>query len=109
MARSRTAAGGRRLGDPRRGRATRRLMGEARNALSRSVAVVGAFAGSVERFPCDAGGIVDPRLFRLGIAARGLTLFDDGAAGVVQPGVDLFEFVAALGLDTEMIEAGLPA
>jgi hypothetical protein len=32
-----------------------------------------------------------------------LALLDDVAAGLVQPGVNLFQFAAALGLDAEMI------
>jgi hypothetical protein len=37
-----------------------------------------------------------------------LTLFDDCAAGFVQPCVNLFQFLATLGLNAKMIEAGLP-
>src|SRR6202035_1418588 len=80
-------------------------MRDARDPLAAAIAVVGAFARGVEGLPRDAGWIVDPRLLRLGVAARRLPLRDDVAAGLVQPRVDLVQLVAAVGLDAEVIEA----
>ena len=71
------------LGAPVAARSTRLcfLVRDARMVLAGAVAVVGALAGRQERFPRDAGRIVDPRLLRFGIAARRLALLDDVAAG----------------------------
>jgi hypothetical protein len=38
-----------------------------------------------------------------------LTLFDHGAAGLVQPGITLVQLIACLGLNAEMVETRLPA
>src|SRR5262249_52966017 len=97
-----------RLRGLRHGRAARLLMCDARDALAAAVAVVRTLARGVECLPRDAGRIVDPRLLRLGVAARRLTLLDDVSAGVVQPRVNLLQLVSALRLNTEMVEASLP-
>src|SRR5215468_2343565 len=77
--------------------------------LSGAVAVMGALARRKKGFPRDARRIVDPRLFRLGIATGGLCLLDDRAAGFVQPCIDLLQLVLALNLNAEMIEPRLLA
>ena len=46
-------------------------------SLAGAFAIVGAFARGAERLPGNTGGIVDPRLLRLGVAACSLALFDD--------------------------------
>src|SRR5216684_4417403 len=77
-------------------RATARLfMGDARATLDRGE----------EGLPRDPGRIVDPRFFGPRVATGGLPLLDDVAAGLVQPRIDLTQFVLALGLNAEMIEA----
>ena len=74
----------------------------------RAVAIDRAFAGRVESLPGDAGGIVDPRLLRFGVATCGLALLDDVAAGLAQARIDLVQFVSVLDLDSEMVETRLP-
>src|SRR5262249_22114455 len=78
----------------------------ARDPLAGAVAVVRALAGGVEGLPGNADGVVDPGFFRFRVAAGGLPLLDDLAAGFVQPRIDLGELVAVLDLDAEMIESG---
>src|SRR5262249_16193461 len=46
-----------------------------------------------------------PRLFRLCIATRGLSLLSDVRIGIAQTRVDLLQFVPALNLNAEMIKA----
>src|ERR1051326_1898464 len=82
-------------------------MRHARRVLAGAVAVDRALAGGEERFPRNAGGIVDPRLLALGVAAGHLSLFDHGAARLIQPAVDLVQLVFALDLDPQVIEARL--
>src|SRR5262249_1144812 len=91
------------------GRFRRRLLlaRHAGDPLAGAVAVIRALAGGVEGFPRNAGRIVDPGFFRLGVAAGRLPLVDHLASGLVQPGVDLVELVAAFHLDAEMIEPRL--
>src|SRR5262249_48553497 len=84
-------------------------MSNPRNALTAAIAVIGAFSGRVERLPRDCGGVVDPRFFRRGIAAGGMSLLDHGAACLAQPRVDLVQLDLAFHLDAEMVEAGLLA
>src|SRR5262249_790523 len=84
-------------------------MSNPRNALTAAIAVIGAFSGRVERLPRDSGGVVDPRFFRRGIAAGGMSLLDHGAARLAQPRVDLVQLDLAFHLDAEMVEAGLLA
>src|SRR5262249_38771661 len=67
--------------------ARRLLVRHAHDAFAAAVAVVRALAGGEERLPGDSRGIVDPRLFRLGVAAGRLPLFDDLAAGLMEAGV----------------------
>src|SRR5262249_6619829 len=78
----------------------------ARLLLADAVAVDRALAGGEESLPRDAGGIVDPGLLALGVAAGHLALLDDGAAGLMQPIVDVVQLVLVLDLDAQMIEAG---
>jgi len=59
-------------------------MRDTRATLSGAVAILRALARGEEGFPGDAGGIVDPRLFGLGVATRRLSLLDDGAPGAAQ-------------------------
>src|ERR1700716_668038 len=109
---SRRAAGRRRwrrLRWRRLGDATRLGVCHARIALAGAVAVIRALAGGEERFPGDAGGIIQPRLFGLRVTAAGLSLLDDGAAGLMQARVDFVQLGAVLHLDSEVIEAGLSA
>jgi hypothetical protein len=82
---------------------------DARLTLSGAVAVVGALARCEKGFPRNARRIIDPRLFRRGIATGGLSLLDQIAACFMQPGIDLLQLVLALNLDAEMIEARLLA
>ena len=82
-------------------------MGDAGNALAAPVAIVSAFARGMECLPGNPGRVVDPRLFRLGVAARRLTLLDDVAAGLAQPSIDLVQFVLVFNLDAEVIEPRL--
>src|SRR5579864_4627055 len=107
MARSRGCATGR-AGRLRRGlrSATGLVAGNARHPLAAAVAIVGAFAGGEKGFPGDAGRIVDPGFLRPGVAAIGLALLDDVAAGLVLPRIDLVQLVLVLGLDAEMVETG---
>src|SRR5215831_18344361 len=81
------------------------LVRDARAVLSGAVAINSALAGREEGLPSDAGGIVDPRFFRRGVAAGRLALLDDFAAGLAQTRVDLLELVGVLDLDAEVIEA----
>src|SRR6516164_5477983 len=83
------------------------LMSDPRHVLATAVAIDRALAGCAERLPGDAGGIVDPRLFGLGIAAGGLALLEDVAAGLTQPRIHLLQLIGVLDLYAEMIEAGL--
>src|SRR5258705_7466061 len=57
-------------------------MGHAGFVFAAAVAVVGAVASGVESLPGDTRRIVDPRFLRLGVAAGGLALLDDGATGL---------------------------
>src|SRR5262245_44232649 len=84
-------------------------MDDTRLTLSGAVAIMRALARREKGFPRNAGRIVDPRLFRLGIATRRLSLLDDVAAGFMQPCIDLLQFVLALNLNAEMIETRLLA
>src|SRR5580704_15698676 len=90
------------------GNAARLRVCDAR-VLFDAYAVVGAFAGGEKRLPGNTGRIVDPRLFRLGVTAGRLSLFDDGPAGLAKTGIDIAQFALGFDLDTEMIEAGLLA
>ena len=81
-------------------------MRDARLIFARAVTVHGAFARSVEGFPRDACGVVDPRLLGLGVAASRVALFDDVAARLVQAAVDLVKLLLALNLNAEMVELG---
>src|SRR5262249_56176041 len=72
-------------------------------------AVVGVLARGEERLPGNSRGIVDPRLFGLGIATGRLSLLDDRAAGLAQTRIDVAQLVLAFDLDAEMIEARLLA
>ena len=56
----RTSARRDRLGDLRRGRTTRLLMHDTRDALPSTVPVIDAFAGRVEGLPRDTGWVVNP-------------------------------------------------
>src|SRR3954471_7833630 len=80
-----------------------------RTTLSASVAVVCVFPRGEKSFPRDARRIVDPRFFRLRIATGGLSLLDDVAARCTQARIDFLQFVLALDLDAEVVEARLPA
>src|SRR6478672_1154311 len=102
--RSQLAHAGQRLRSLRR--AAGLLMGDARGALAAAVAIVGAFAGCEKGLPGNAGRIVDPGFFRLGVAAAGLPLLDDIGARLMEARVDLFQFVGIIGLNAEMIETG---
>src|SRR5262252_8726499 len=82
---------------------------DARATLSGAVAILRALARGEEGFPGDAGRIVDPRLFGLGIATGRLPLLDDRATGLAQARIDFLQFVPALNLNAEMIEARLLA
>src|SRR5215831_7068498 len=88
-------------------RAARLFMSHARDALAASVAIVGALARREERFPRNASRIVDPRFFRLGVAAASLPLLDHVAARPVQARVNFIQLVLIFDLDAEMIEARL--
>src|SRR6516162_79969 len=83
-------------------------MGHAR-ILFDAHAIVGALARGEERLPGNPRGIVDPRLFGLGIATGRLSLLDDRAAGLAQARIDIAQLVLAFDLDAEMIEARLLA
>src|SRR5579872_3251976 len=83
-------------------------MGDTDVALAAAIAVIRAFAGRLECLPGDSRRVINPGFFRLGIAATCLPLFDDVTAGLVQPGIYLFQFVAGLRLDAEMIQTRLP-
>src|SRR5262245_5481259 len=104
---SRFATGGRLHG--RRGLDNGRggilYVGDPRLAVE-AVAVIGGLAGGEESLPGNSRRIVDPGLFRLGVAARGLTLVDDVAAGLLQAAVDILQLFLALDLDAEMVEPG---
>src|SRR5262249_48528129 len=89
--------------------ATYLLLSNTRLTLPGAVAVLRALARGEECFPCDARRIVGPGLFRLRITAGSLALFDDVAACAAQTRIDFLQFVLALNLDTEMIEARLLA
>src|SRR5262249_26363465 len=67
-------------------------------------AIVGALPGGEERIPGNPRGIVDPRLFGLGIATGRLSLLDDRAAGLAQTRIDVAQLVLAFDLDAEMVE-----
>src|SRR5262249_31412710 len=77
--------------------------------LSAAIAVLRALARSEERLPGNPRGIVDPRLFGLGIATGRLSLLDDRAASLAQTGIHVAQLVLAFDLDAEMIEARLLA
>src|SRR5262252_6985461 len=77
---------------------------DARATLSGAVAILRALARGEERFPGDAGRIVDPRFFGLGITTGRLPLLDDLATGLAQARIDVAQFVLAFDLDAEMIE-----
>jgi hypothetical protein len=81
-------------------------MRNARPALN-AVAVIGRFARREECFPRNARWIIDPRFFRLGVAARRLPLLDNVATGLVQTAVDLAQFFLALDLNPKMVKSGL--
>src|ERR1700733_16168816 len=83
-------------------------MRNARLALASTLAVIGAFPAGENRSPRNACRIVDPRFFRLRVAATCLTLLDHVAARLVQSGVNLFQFVPILDLNAEMIQSSLP-
>jgi hypothetical protein len=51
--------------------------------------VVRAFARRKESFPRDASRIIDPRLFRFGIAAGCLALLDHVLSGLAKARVDI--------------------
>src|SRR5215472_15113526 len=80
-------------------------MDDARVTLSGAIAVLRALARREECFPRNARGIVDPRLFGLGIATGRLSLLDDRAASFVQTRIDFLQFILALNLNAEMIQA----
>ena len=84
-------------------------MRDAHRVLAGAVAIGDALARGQEGFPGNAGRIVDPRFLRLGVAAGGLALLDDVAAGLAQAGVHLAQFAGILDLDAEMVEAGFAA
>ena len=84
-------------------------MRDASPVLAGAVAVVGALAGRVEGFPGDAGGIVDPGFFRLGVTAVRLAFLEHIAARLTQPGVDVVQFLGVLDLNAEMVETRLPS
>src|SRR5260370_28160847 len=84
-------------------------LGHARNPLAAAVAIIGAFARGEERFPGNAGRIVDPGFLRFCVAAAGLALRDDGAACIVQPRIDLVQLGLVLDLNAEMVETGAAA
>src|SRR5579859_3430975 len=88
----------------RRAACARFFMGDAGGVLATPVAIDGAFALGVARLPRDTRGIVDPGFLGLGIAAGGLALLDDVAAGLTQARIDLVQLVGVLDLDAEMIE-----
>ena len=52
--------------------------------MASAIAVDRALAGGEERFPGNAGGIVNPRLFRARVTARGLALLGHRAAGIAE-------------------------
>src|SRR5215470_11131880 len=85
------------------------LMCDARPVFASAIAIGRAFARRVEGFPCDPGGIVNPGFFGFGIAAGRLALLDDVAARLSQPRVHVVQFLGALDLDAEMVEAHLAA
>jgi hypothetical protein len=72
-------------------------------------AVVRALACREECFPGDAGRVIDPGFFGLGVAAGRLALFDHVLAGTAKPRIDIVQFILALDLDAEMIETGTAA
>src|SRR6201999_549569 len=72
--------------------------------LAATVAINRAFARRMECLPRNAGGIVDPRFFRLGITACGLALLDDIAAGLAHACVHFMQLVCVLDLDAKVIE-----
>ena len=76
-------------------------------ALVKADAVVGAVARREERFPRYTSRIIDPRLFRFGIAAGRLALLDDVLSGLAKARVNILQFTLAFDLNTKMIEAGL--
>ena len=84
-------------------------MRHARLAFAGAVAIGGALAGGEKGFPCDARGVIDPGLLRLRVAASGLLLLDDVAAGLMEARVNLLQLIGVLNLNAEMVEAGLPA
>jgi len=53
--------------------------------------------------------VFDPRLFRLGIATGRHAFFKHGLVSLLQPPVNLLQFVLRLDLNPEMIEASLSA
>ncbi len=89
--------------------AARLFVRHARLPLTGAVAVVGALAGRQEGFPRDPRRIIDPGLFRFGVAATGFALLDHVAARPMQARVDLVQLTPVLDLNSQMIETGLPA
>src|SRR5665213_592232 len=87
-------------------RVTLLCMRYTRGILAGPIAVGDALACRQERLPRNAGRIVDPGLLRFGVAASGLALLDDVAAGFPQARVHLVQFIGVFDLDAEMIEAG---
>src|SRR5262245_30769350 len=74
-----------------------------------AVAIIGALAGREEGFPRHTRRVVDPGLFRLGIAADGCALLNDVTTGLMKARIDLLQFLRVLDLNSEMIETGLLA
>src|SRR5665213_3781282 len=99
--RGRTAARGGRWGDARR--ATCPGVSNARFIFAVAIAVADIFAGCVEGFPRDSGRVINPRLFRLGVAARRLTLFEHSPARLLQACIDLMKLRLAFDLNAEVI------
>src|SRR5689334_20599198 len=79
-------------------------MGDARLTVAAAVAIGRALAGGVEGLPRNPGRVVDPRLFRLRVAAGRVALLHCGAACLAQSCVDLGQLGPGFYLDAEMVE-----
>src|SRR5665213_3692555 len=80
-------------------------MSNARFILAAAIAIADVLASGVERFPGNARRVINPRFFRLGVAAGSSTLLDDSTAGLLQTSMNFMQFGLALDLDAKMIEA----